>query len=74
MHYLPYDNKEGKAMNLMLILLIWLLVACVTGVVFGKFCAVGNRFDALYPSKLEKESDTLASNLTPTEGSVKEAA
>ena len=61
-------------MNLILILLVWLLVAFVTGIVFGKFCAVGNRFDALYPSKLEKESGTLANNLTPTEGSFKKAA
>ena len=61
-------------MNLILILLVWLLVAFVTGVVFGKFCPVGSRFDALYPSKLEKESDTLVNNLTPTEGSLEKAA
>jgi hypothetical protein len=61
-------------MNLIFILLVWLFVAFITGVLFGKFCAVGNRSDALYPSKCKIESDTLANNLTPTEGSFKRAA
>ena len=61
-------------MNIIFILLVWLLVAFVTGVFLGKFCAVGNRFDALYQSRMEIEPDTLANNLTPTEDSFKKAA
>ena len=61
-------------MNIIFILLIWLLVALVIGVGVGKFLAVGNRFDFLYLSKMETESDTLANNLTPTEDSFKKAA
>ena len=61
-------------MNLIFMLLVWLLVSIVTGVFLGKFCAVGNRFDAIYPSKLEKESGTLANNLTPPEDDLEKAA
>jgi len=61
-------------MNLIFILLVWLLVAFVMGIAFGKFCAVGNGFDARYLSKCEKEPDILANNLTPIEDPVEEAA
>ena len=61
-------------MNLLFILLVWLLVSFVVGVVLGKFCAVGNRSDARYLSKLETESDTLANKLTAAEAAVDEAA
>ena len=74
MHFFPYANKGGEAMNSILIILVWLLVAFVIGVTFGKFCAAGNGFDTRYLSKLDIESDTLVDNLTPIEGPVEESA
>ena len=61
-------------MNAILIILVWLLVAFVIGIGFGKFCAAGNVFDTRYLLKFDIKSDTLVDNLTPVEGSIEEAA
>jgi hypothetical protein len=50
-------------MNVILMLLVWLLVAFVIGVVFGKFCAVGSGLDAQIPEKMTIESDTPVDNI-----------
>ena len=61
-------------MNSVFILFVWLVVAFVIGVVFGKFCAVGSGLDAQVLEKFSMESDTLMDNLIPIDGSVEEVA
>ena len=74
MHYFLYENKWGEAMNSLFILLVWLVVAFVIGVVFGKFCAVGSGLNAQILEKFSMESDTLMDNLIPIDDSVEEVA
>ena len=61
-------------MNSVLILFVWLVVAFVVGVVFGKFCAVGSGLDAQVLEKFSMESDTLMNNLIPIDDSVEDVA
>ena len=61
-------------MNSIFILLVWLVVAFVIGVVFGKFCAVGSGLYAQILEKFSMESDTLMDNLIPIDDSVEEVA
>ena len=61
-------------MNSIFILLVWLLVAFVVGVFFGKLCAAGSGLDAQILAKFSMESDTLMDNLIPSEESVEESA
>jgi hypothetical protein len=61
-------------MNSIFILLVWLIVAFVIWVVFGKFCAVGSGLDAQILEKFSMESDTLMDNLIPIDDSVEEVA
>ena len=61
-------------MNVILMLTVWLLVAFVIGVVFGKFCAVGSGLDAQILEKFSMESDTLMDNLIPIDDSAEEVA
>jgi hypothetical protein len=74
LHYFLYKNKGGEAMNSLFILLVWLVVAFVIGVVFGKFCAVGSGLNAQILEKFSMESDTLMDNLIPIDDSVEEVA
>jgi hypothetical protein len=69
-----FENKGGEAMNSVLILLVWLVVAFVIGVVFGKFCAVGSGLNGQILEKFSMESDTLMNNLIPIDDSVEEVA
>jgi hypothetical protein len=69
-----FENKGGEAMNSIVILLVWLVVAFVIGVVFGKFCAVGSGLNAQILEKFSMESDTLMNNLIPLDDSVEEVA
>jgi hypothetical protein len=83
-----FENKGGEAMNSVFILLVWLVVAFVIGVVFGKFCAVGSGLNgqilkfcavgsglnAQILEKFSMESDTLMNNLIPIDDSVEEVA
>jgi hypothetical protein len=66
--------RGGEAMNSIVIVLVWLAVAFVIGVVFGKFCAVGSGLDAQILEKFSMESDTLMDNLIPIDDSVEEVA
>lgn len=61
-------------MNSIFILFVWLVVAFVIGVVFGKFCAVGSGLDTQVLEKFSMESDTLMDNLIPIDDSVEEVA
>ncbi|MFA9614951.1 MAG: hypothetical protein ACERK9_13515 [Deltaproteobacteria bacterium] len=61
-------------MNSIVIVLVWLVVAFVIGVVFGKFCAVGSGLNAQILEKFSMESDTLMNNLIPIDDSVEEVA
>ena len=61
-------------MNIIFILLIWLSVAVVVGIAFGKFCAAGSGRDAQIPEKRSMESDALVDNIIPLEDSSEEAA
>lgn len=61
-------------MNAILILLVWLVVALVIGIAFGRFCAAGSGFTAQNLKKISMESDTLMDNLIPIEESVEEVA
>jgi len=61
-------------MNVIFMLLVWLLVAFVIGVVFGKFCAVGSGLDAQIPEKMSIEFETSVDNVAPQEDSSEEAA
>ena len=61
-------------MNSIVILLVWLVVAFVIGVVFGKFCAVGSGLNGQILEKVSMESDTLMDNLIPLDDSVEEVA
>ncbi len=61
-------------MNSVFILLVWLVVAFVIGVVFGKFCAVGSGLNSQILEKFSMESDTLMDNLIPIDDSVEEVA
>ena len=61
-------------MNSIVIVLVWLVVAFVIGVVFGKFCAVGSGLNGQILEKLSMESDTLMDNLIPLDDSVEEVA
>jgi hypothetical protein len=74
LQYFLFENKGGDAMNSIFILLVWLIVAFVIGVVFGKFCAVGSGLDAQILEKFSMESDTLMNNLIPIDDSVEEVA
>jgi hypothetical protein len=74
LQYFLFENKGGEAMNSVLILLVWLVVAFVIGVVFGKFCAVGSGLNAQILEKFSMESDTLMNNLIPIDDSVEEVA
>jgi hypothetical protein len=79
LHCFHYENKGGEAkggeaMNSIVILLVWLVVAFVIGVVFGKFCAVGSGLNAQILEKFSMESDTLMDNLIPIDDSVEEVA
>ena len=56
-------------MNIIFILLIWLSVAVVVGIAFGKFCAAGSGRDAQIPEKMSMESEALLDNFTPLEDS-----
>jgi hypothetical protein len=69
-----FENKGGEAMNSVFILLVWLVVAFVIGVVFGKFCAVGSGLNGQILEKFSMESDTLMDNLIPIDDSVEEVA
>jgi hypothetical protein len=60
--------------NSIVILLVWLVVAFVIGVVFGKFCAVGSGLNGQILEKVSMESDTLMDNLIPLDDSVEEVA
>ena len=61
-------------MNAIFIIVVWLLVAFVVGITFGKFCAAGNGFDTRCLSKLDIKLDTLVDNLAPIEGHAEKAA
>lgn len=61
-------------MNSIFILVVWLVVAFVIGVVFGKFCAVGSGLDSQILEKFSMESDTLMDNLIPIDDSVEDVA
>ena len=61
-------------MNSLFILLVWLAVAFIIGVVFGKFCAVGSGLDPQILEKFSMESDTLMDNFIPIEESAEEVA
>ena len=61
-------------MNSILIIFVWLVVAFVIGVVFGKFCAVGSGLDPQILEKFRIASDTLMDNLIPIEDSVEDVA
>ena len=61
-------------MNSLFILLVWLAVAFIIGVIFGKFCAVGSGLDPQILEKFSMESDTLMDNLIPIDDSVEEVA
>ena len=61
-------------MNSIFILFVWLVVAFVIGVVFGKFCAVGSGLDTQVLEKFSMESDTLMDNLIPIDDSAEEVA
>jgi hypothetical protein len=74
LQYFLFENKGGDAMNSIFILLVWLVVAFVIGVVFGKFCAVGSGLDAQILEKFSMESDTLMDNLIPIDDSAEEVA
>jgi hypothetical protein len=52
-------------MNVILMLLVWLFVAFVIGVVFGKFCAVGSGLDAQVTEKMSIESENPLDNIAP---------
>jgi len=56
-------------LNIIFILLIWLSVAVVVGIAFGKFCAAGSGRDAQIPEKMSMESEALLDNFTPLEDS-----
>ena len=56
-------------MNIIFILLIWLSVAVVVGIAFGKFCAAGSGRNAQIPEKMSMESEALLDNFTPLEDS-----
>ena len=68
------NNMGGEAMSAILIVLVWLLVAFVIGVAFGKFCAAGSGLDPRVLEKFSMESDTLMNNFIPMEGSVEQVA
>ena len=70
----PMNHMGGEAMSSIFILLVWLLVAFVIGVAFGKFCAAGSGLDTQILEKLSMESDTLMDNFIPIEDSVEEVA
>ena len=61
-------------MTAIFIILVWLLIAFVVGVTFGKFCAAGNGLDTRCLSKLDIKFDTLVDNLTPIEDQAEEVA
>ena len=61
-------------MNAIFILLVWLLVAFLIGVAFGKFCAAGSGLNTHNLKKFSIESDTLIDNLIPIEDSLEEVA
>ncbi len=61
-------------MNSIFILFVWLVVAFVIGVVFGKFCAVGSGLDPQILEKFSMESDTFMDNLIPVDDSAEEVA
>ena len=61
-------------MNSIFIILVWLLVAFVIGVAFGKLCAAGSGLSAQILAKFSMESDTLMDNFIPIEESVEEVA
>lgn len=61
-------------MSSVFIVFVWLVVAFVIGVVFGKFCAVGSGLDAQVLEKFSMESDTLMNNLIPIDDSVEDVA
>jgi hypothetical protein len=61
-------------MNSIVIVLVWLVVAFVIGVVFGKFCAVGSGLNGQILEKFSMESDTLMDNLIPIDDSIEEVA
>ena len=61
-------------MNIIFILLIWLSVALIVGIAFGKFCAAGSGRDAQIPEKKSMEFEALVDNVTPQKDSSKEAA
>jgi hypothetical protein len=61
-------------MNVIFMLLLWLLLAFVVGIAFGKFLAVGSRSDARIPKKMNIESETSIDSVTPQEDSSDEAA
>jgi hypothetical protein len=50
-------------MNIILVLIVWLSVAIVVGISFGKFCAAGSGRDAKIPRKMSMESETSANNV-----------
>ena len=56
-------------MNIIFKLLLWLLVAFIVGVVFGKFYAAGSVLDAQILEKSSMESETLVDNFIPLEDS-----
>ena len=61
-------------MHSIFILLVWLLIAFVIGIVFGKFCAAGSGLNTKILAKFSMESDTLMDNFIPIEESVEEVA
>jgi len=61
-------------MNAIFILLIWLSVAVVVGIAFGKFCAAGSGREAQIPEKRSMESEALVDNVTPLKDSPEEVA
>ena len=61
-------------MNVIFMLLLWLLLAFVVGIAFGKFLAFGSRSDARIPKKMSIESETSIDSVTPQEDSSDEAA
>ena len=71
---LPMKKRGGEIMTAIFIILVWLLIAFVVGVTFGKFCAAGNGLDTRCLSKLDIKFDTLVDNLTPIEDQAEEVA
>jgi len=50
-------------MTVIFVLLVWLSVAFVVGISFGKFCAAGSGRNAKIPEKMSMESETSADNV-----------